>query len=291
MATLQELRTRRQSILSSQKMTTAMKMVATAKFRQFQKESGRLNERTLFLERGLQEVLSVMTPSDFPSFCKPRRSQKPFQRSLWIVVGADRGLCGGFNVQLARFFRRHYEEAGSASQNSYVMVIGNRPSGLIEKMGVDLFYKNPMGLRPGFTLAQEVCDKAFSLFDEGLIDRCFVIYTRFFNMIRQEVALSSFLPFSLEPFYHKGTRETLHLLEPSPSVLCHSLARMTAQAFFYKILLESCLSEQASRMAAMENASRNGGEILRDLSLLYNRKRQSLITNELIEVISGANVG
>jgi F-type H+-transporting ATPase subunit gamma len=66
---------------------------------------------------------------------------------------------------------------------------------------------------------------------------------------------------------------------------------MTAQAFFYKILLESCLSEQASRMAAMENASRNGGEILRDLSLLYNRKRQSLITNELIEVISGANVG
>lgn len=287
MASLQDLRQRRHSVQSSQKLTSAMKMVANAKFTQFQKQWLRVSEHRRFLEENLSHVASELEPADFPVLAQ--RSPAAPQRTLVILIGADRGLCGGFNSQLIRMFRTQQMTIEMHNQELWVMACGNRMGVFLEKSGVHLLERAPMGVRPHLHQAQHLIDTACALFLKREIETCVLIYTQFINALRQQVIAYPLLPF-VEPFQKRASRSLeWPLLEPTALTLCDALCRMTLESVVYQALMESCLSEQGARMTAMENATRNSQEVLKNLELLYNRKRQSLITNELLEVISGAN--
>ena len=285
MSSLRDLRQRRQSIESSKKLTSAMKMVASAKFTAFQRQWSQAKKQRSFLEGALSLLAQEVDLEQWPAFCQPRKYSLS-QKTLIILIGADRGLCGGFNTQLARFLTSQ----GFASQEVLAMGCGNRAVEFLEKTGVTLVDKVPMGLRPTFGQAQALVKKALALLEERQVGRCVLIYTHFIHAMRQEPVIYPLLPF-VAPFEKKETPSALWpLLEPTGPVLCDALAKMALESFVYEALVESCLSEQGARMTAMENATRNSEEVLKNLNLLYNRKRQSLITNELLEVISGANV-
>ncbi len=284
MATLRELRQRRQSIKASQKMTSAMKLVAAAKLRQFQKKWDFTNAQVQNLESTLARVVQTIDPASFPLITRPPRKKN--SQTLWIVVGADRGFCGGFNTQLSRFFLEQYKD----QPNALVISVGNRVTKALKDAQIPLMRETPMET-PLFSYVATVIDSAFALFETQEIERCSIVYTHFINVLKQEIRILPLLPFSLESLSSSTTssREPVDY-EPSPTVLCDGLARLLLKGMAYRTLLESCLSEQGARMTAMDNATRNGRDMLQELDLTYNSKRQSLITNELIEVISGANI-
>jgi F-type H+-transporting ATPase subunit gamma len=153
-----------------------------------------------------------------------------------------------------------------------------------------------MGSGPSLPVARRLVDTLLELWETGAYGKFSLVYTRFMNVMRQEVTVKPLLPLfpasvsdfvTKDPLFPQGAWA---LLEPTGPLVCETVGRMVLYGMVYEALLESFLSEQGARMTAMENATRNGKEALKKLNLLYNRKRQSLITNELIEVIAGANV-
>jgi F-type H+-transporting ATPase subunit gamma len=286
MATLRDLRQRKQSVLTSKKMTSAMKMVAAAKMRQFQKRFELASSHLESIEQALAVTANTMDPASWPSVTRPRKASP--SDVLWIVVGADRGFCGSFNTQILRAF----DAAQDDETQAMVMTIGDKMGPLFEKTDLQVVSKQSMENKPAFSKAQDILAVATTLFQAGQVQEVVILSTRFKNVMRQDVVAQTLFPFPLEtiaaPLKHQ--RQPLVYCEPTPTLLCESLTRFAMEATVMKALLESCLSEQGSRMTAMDSATRNSEDILAKLDLTYNRKRQSLITNELIEVISGANL-
>jgi len=276
MASLKDLKTRINSVKSTQKITAAMKMVAAAKLRRAQEaaESGRPYADRM---RGVIANLAANAdPSSAPALLVGNGKSASH---LLVVISADRGLCGGFNGSITRQTRTEVARLTSEGKTVKLLMVGRKSADSLRREFGDKYIASLEGIQGtsvAFSDAADLGETIRSGFENGDFDVCTMIYNKFVNAITQEVKLTQLIPAGNYDY------------EPEEDELLASLLPRIISTQIYSALLESSAAELAARMTAMDNATRNAGEMIDGLTLVYNRTRQAAITNELIEIISGA---
>ena len=293
MPSLKDLRTRINSVKSTQKITSAMKMVAAAKLRRAQEQAEAARPYAERMERMLGSVAaSLGSIEGAPPLLAGTGADDVH---LLVVATSDRGLCGGFNSSIVREARRQIRNLGAAGKTVKVLCVGRKGRGQLmrDHGGLIVDTIDDVGRpRLGFDDAQAIADRLLALYDEGGFDVCNVIYNRFRSVITQIVTVQQLVPFG-PPEEEAEEAETggaraVYEFEPEEEEILATLLPLNLSVQVYRALLENAASEQGARMAAMDNATRNAGDMIDRLTLDYNRSRQAAITSELIEIISGA---
>ncbi|MEO3432268.1 F0F1 ATP synthase subunit gamma [Inquilinus sp. CAU 1745] len=291
MASLKELRNRISSVKSTQKITSAMKMVAASKLRraQEQAEAGRpFSER---MERMLASLATRITVAGQGPRLMTGTGKDDIH--LLVVVTSDRGLAGGFNSQITREARKTIRALKNEGKTVKLLTIGRKGrDNLRRDFSRDIVHSVIEADKPklSFSAADAVADKVLELFDAGEFDVCTVVYNRFQSTIAQVPTVQQVIPVALPEAEEapETTGNAIYEFEPDEETILRELLPRNLAIQIYKTLLESAAGEQAARMTAMDNATRNAGDMINKLTLTYNRTRQATITKELIEIISGA---
>lgn len=291
MPSLKDLRLRIVSVKSTRKITSAMKMVAASKLRRAQTaaESARP-----FAER-MERMLGTLAASVAGQAGAPRllAGTGKDDVQLIVMVTADRGLCGGFNSSIVRDVRRLAAELLRQGKTVKILPVGRKGREQIKRdFGANLI-EGFEGLgRKGITFpeADAVAAKVTALFEAGEFDVCTVVYNRFQSAIAQVVTRQQLIPFAVpESAAAKDEgAKAIYEFEPSEEAILSTLLPRNLAVQMFRSILESQASEQGARMTAMDNATRNAGDMINGLTIKYNRSRQAQITKELIEIISGA---
>lgn len=292
MPSLKSLRTRINSVKSTRKITQAMKMVAASKLKRAQSQAQAARPYAERMERMLGSLAaSVAGRPDAPRLLVGTGRA---DRYLLIVMAADRGLCGAFNSSLVRFARTRIRTLLAEGKEVRIITVGRRARDLLRrdygKLIVDsvTFIGKP---RIGFTDAQGIAAKVRGLLDQDAFDVCALIYNRFKSVISQVPTEQTLIPAAI-PATAGDAAVTgpvpIYEYEPSEEEILARLLPENLSVQIYRALLDSAAGEQGARMAAMDNATRNAGQMIAKLTLAYNRQRQANITKELIEIISGA---
>ena len=301
MASLRDIRTRIGSVQNTQQITRAMKMVAAAKLRKAQERIFTTRPYAFKIREMIGHLRQRLDPLAHPLF-QPR--EEGVRSVLLIVVTSDRGLAGAFNSNLLKVAEARIREdySGLGQENIHVLAVGRKGHEYFGNRGYDLIgdFRGAFNdLR--FPIAGEVIDIAVEGWIEGKWDLVEVVYNEFQNTISQNRIAEQLLPIPTETFFtpvmekaedvaseHEEAGEVEYIFEPSPEVLLERLVPEYLQYQLWRAMLESNAAEQGARMVAMENATTNAGELLKDLRLTYNRARQAAITTEIIEISSGA---
>lgn len=283
MPSLKDLRNRIGSVKSTKKITSAMKMVAAAKLKRAQDNA----EKTRPYASKMHEIVESLTSSgnsQVKKFCSRNKDKKNI---LLIVCSADRGLCGGFNGSIIKYTNKLSDELSKNSNLTYIFVGKKAYQTLKRKYEASIvkFFTDIANPSIKFELSSSVRDLVLELFLSNKIDECHLIYTEFRSAISQTVKSHKLLP--IESSGETKNTKTYEFEPNEESVLNEIIPRNIAIQI-HSGLLENLASEQGSRMTAMDNATRNAGDLIDRLTLQYNRTRQAFITKELIEIISGA---
>ena len=287
MGSLKDLKTRINSVKSTQKITSAMKMVAAAKLRRAQEsaEQGRP-----YAERMQQVVASLAgkaDPSSAPALLVGNGKQ---DTHLLVVLSADRGLCGGFNGSITRQTRLEVTRLQSEGKKVKLLMVGRKSADALRREFGDLYMNNIEGLQ-GTDVSYGDADSVGSIvrdgFAAGEFDVCSLVYNRFISAISQELTVTKLIPAEVQEDAEAADGMSYEH-EPEEDELLASVLPRNISTQIYSALLESSAAELAARMTAMDNATRNAGDLIDRLTLVYNRTRQAAITSELIEIISGA---
>ncbi|MEO9575098.1 MAG: F0F1 ATP synthase subunit gamma [Tateyamaria sp.] len=287
MPNLKDLKNRIESVKSTRKITKAMQMVAAAKLRRAQEaaEASRpYAERFTAVMAGLA---SAAAGSD--SAPKLLSGTGSDQTHLLVVMTSERGLCGGFNTNIAKLARTKAQELQAAGKTVKILTVGKKGRDQLKRDFGDAFVGHvdmSEVKRMSYGDAQGVAKDVLGRFDACDFDVATIFFARFQNVVTQIPTAQQIIPFAIPEDYEAG--ETLYDYEPDEeAILADLLPRAVATAIF-SALLENGASEQGARMSAMDNATRNAGDMIDQLTIQYNRSRQAVITNELIEIISGA---
>ena len=290
MASLKDLKTRINSVKSTQKITAAMKMVAAAKLRRAQDaaESGRP-----YSSRMRQVIGNLASKADAASASQLLVGNGKDQTHLLVVMSADRGLCGGFNGTVTRQTRAEVARLRAANKTVKLLMVGRKSADALRREFGDLYldqYEGLQGTSVSYSDAAKIADTIRTGFEAGEFDVCTLIFNKFKNAITQEITLTQLIPAEVDNSdAADGDAATVsYEYEPEEDELLASLLPRNLSTQMYGALLESSAAELAARMTAMDNATRNAGELIDRLTLVYNRTRQANITSELIEIISGA---
>jgi F-type H+-transporting ATPase subunit gamma len=288
MATIRELRTRIKSVKSTQQVTKAMKMVAAAKLRRAQERAIAARPYSYKLKEILASVARRVDVSAYPALS----SRKELKRVLVVIVSADRGLCGAFNSNIIKLGRETIEteySAYSQAGNAKVMTVGRRSSDFFAKLTYPIVEAFPNVFNKlDFSSAKAIAEKAASLYMSGEVDKVVFVYNEFKSVLAPTLRVETFLPIT-PPATKPTDAAGDYIFEPAPDEIINQLVPLYLANQVWRIMLESNAAEQAARMTAMESASDNAKEIIRTLSISYNRARQAAITKEIIEIVSGAN--
>lgn len=293
MANLKELKVRIGSVKSTQKITKAMKLVSAAKLRRAREAAESAAPYAQSMERVLQELAGNVTASEAPKLLVGNGEE---QTHLFLVVTSDRGLCGGFNVNLIKQVKRHAKELTSQGKAVKLIMIGKKGVELLLRDMQDAFVKKTEDWSKTKTLDFSVADKearhVIELFEQGAFDVCTVFYNKFISTIEQQPTAQQLIPLQVS---QENVNSTAHAIakpvyeyEPSEEAILEDLLPKNLAIQLYHAMLENLASEHGARMAAMDNATRNASDMIKRLTLQYNRTRQAVITSELIEIISGA---
>jgi F-type H+-transporting ATPase subunit gamma len=290
MASLKDLKTRINSVKSTQKITAAMKMVAAAKLRRAQDaaESGRP-----YSTRMRQVIGSLASKADASSAPQLLVGNGKDQTHLLVVMSADRGLCGGFNGTVTRQTRAEVARLQAENKTVKLLMIGRKSADALRREFGDLYvdrYEGLQGTSVNYSDAAKIADAVRTGFEAGEFDVCTLIFNKFKNAITQEITLTQLIPAEVDnsEVGDGDAPAVSYEYEPEEDELLASLLPRNLSTQMYGALLESSAAELAARMTAMDNATRNAGELIDRLTLVYNRTRQANITSELIEIISGA---
>jgi F-type H+-transporting ATPase subunit gamma len=289
MPSLKDLKNRIESVKSTRKITKAMQMVAAAKLRRAQEaaEASRpYTERFNAVMAGLAE--SVGGSDSAPKLISGTGSE---QVQLLIVMTSERGLCGGFNTNIVKKAKAKAAEVLAAGQELKILTVGKKGRDQLKRE----FEAQMIGhvdmtedKRLGYSDAQGIAQGVLARFDAGEFDVATLFYANFVNVVSQVPQAQQIIPAKFDAGEEEEGVSTLFDYEPSEeAILADLLPRGVATAIFSG-LLENAASEQGARMSAMDNATRNAGDMIDNLTIEYNRSRQAVITNELIEIISGA---
>jgi F-type H+-transporting ATPase subunit gamma len=288
MASLKELRNRIASVKATQKITKAMQMVAAAKLRRAQMAAEAARPYAERMERVLGNIASSITPS--PESPKLLVGTGKSDVHLLLVCTAERGLCGAFNSSIVRLAREHATRLQSEGKTVKLVCVGRKGYDQLrrqyEKQILELIeFKTVRSL--AYEHANEVAQKVVARFEAGEFDVCTLFYSRFKSVISQIPTARQIVP----PMFDSketGAGGAVYEYEPEEEdILAELLPRNLATQIF-RALLENAASEQGARMSAMDNATRNAGDMIKKQTITYNRTRQAMITKELIEIISGA---
>ncbi len=291
MPSLKDLKGRISSVKSTRKITSAMKMVAASKLRRAQTAAESARPFAERMERMLGTLAgSLAGQSDAPRLLAGTGRDDVH---LIVMVTADRGLCGGFNSSIVRDTRRLVAALLKDGKTVKILPVGRKGREQIKRDYGKLLIEGFEGLgRRGvsFPEADQVAAKVTALFADEEFDVCTVVYNRFKSAISQEVTRQQLIPFPApaQEAARDDAAKAIYEFEPDEEGILASLLPRNLAVQLFRALLESQASEQGARMSAMDNATRNAGDMIDRLTLQYNRSRQAQITKELIEIISGA---
>jgi F-type H+-transporting ATPase subunit gamma len=289
MASLKEVRSRIVSVNSTQQITKAMKMVAAAKLRRAQ--DGILQMRPY--AQKLSDMLATVSAGAESSAESPLKTVRPVEKVLIVVITSDRGLCGAFNTNiikatLALIEQKYAEQARKG--NVEIFAIGKKGAESLTRRGllVNIGYTDLFG-RLSFVNVKLAAEEIMKAFIDGRYDAVDLVYNEFKNVATQIIHADRFLPIPNEDKSTRTTKkEVNYIFEPSEEEILTELIPKSLKIQLYRAVLESNASEQGARMTAMDKATENAQELLKDLRLIYNRTRQAAITKEILEIVGGA---
>ena len=287
MANLKDLKTRINSVKSTQKITSAMKMVAAAKLRRAQEVAEAGRPYSSRMQQVISGLAANANKSNAPELLVGREDVKTH---LLIVVSADKGLCGGFNGSIARQTRQEINRLENEGKSVLVYMVGKKAA---DNLGREIFNKtferieNLQGSDVDYNKVTSVAEKILLGFADNQFDQVSIIYNQFVNAITQNVVVAPLIPANVVG-EQENESSVVYDYEPEQNELLELLLPRNITTQIFSALLESSAAELAARMTAMDNATRNAGDMIDSLTLVYNRTRQANITKELIEIISGA---
>lgn len=288
MPSLKDLKTRINSVKSTQKITSAMKMVAAAKLRRAQDSAERGRPYADRMQQIINSLAAKADPSSAPQLLVGNGQDKTH---LLVVVSADRGLCGGFNGVITRQTRNEVARLRGEGKTVKLIMVGRKSADSLRRELGDSYIEALEGIQGtsvAFADAASIGEKVRAGFEAGEFDVCTVIFNKFKSAISQEVTLKKLIPAEVEEAAPAGDQSVSYEYEPEEDELLAAVLPRNISTQIYSALLESSAAELAARMTAMDNATRNAGDLIDRLTLVYNRTRQATITKELIEIISGA---
>ena len=290
MPSLKDLKIRIESVKSTRKITKAMQMVAAAKLRRAQEAA---EDSRPYTER-FNAVMAGLAASvgDSESAPKLLRGTGSDQTHLLVVLTAERGLCGGFNSNIARMARQMINKLVAQGKTVKILTVGKKGRDALRR-DYGQYFVGHVDLsevkRIGYANAQEVAQDILSRFDAEEFDVATMYYSKFVNVVTQIPTEQQIIPAAYDtPEGEDASATTLYDYEPTEEAILADLLPRGIATQIFSALLENGASEQGARMSAMDNATRNAGEMIEKLTIEYNRSRQAVITNELIEIISGA---
>jgi F-type H+-transporting ATPase subunit gamma len=298
MANLKDLRVRISSVQSTQRITSAMKMVAAAKLRRAQEEA----EATRPYAERMERMLGSLAENASASGTAPPllAGSGKDDVHLIIVMTTDRGLCGGFNGAIGRWTRERIHSLRGQGKEVKLLIVGRKGRGILRRefgsMIVDTL-EDTARPSPRFETAADIAARARTMFEAGECDVCTIVYNKFVSALTQEVTPLQLIPFTVPEGEDTGGNEETaaadgsvasYDYEPDEQEILADLLPRNLSIQVFRAMNESFASEQGARMTAMDNATRNAGDMIDRLSIEYNRTRQAAITTELIEIISGA---
>ena len=287
MANLKDLKNRISSVKNTRKITKAMQMVAAAKLRRAQESA---EQSRPYAER-FMGVLSGLAASVGKSEGAPKllRGTGEDQVHLLVVMTAERGLCGGFNSNIAKRARAHIAKLQDSGKTVKILTVGKKGRDQLKRDFGNVFIDHvdlTEVKRVGYSDAQAIARDVVIRFDAGEFDVATLFYSKFVNVVTQVPTALQVIPAALEE--EAKADSTVYDYEPSEEAILSDLLPRGVATQIFSALLENGASEQGARMSAMDNATRNAGDMIDKLTIEFNRSRQAVITNELIEIISGA---
>ena len=292
MPSLKDLRMRIDSVKSTQKITSAMKMVAAAKLRRAQEQAEAARPYAERMERMLGSLASSMASTEGASPLLAGTGKQ--DTHLLVIMTSDRGLCGAFNSSIVREARKMISELQADGKDVKILCVGRKGWAQLRRdyasVIVDLI-EDVGRQRLSFDDAQGVANRVLEMFEAGEFDVCTLVYNTFQSAISQIVTRQQLIPFAVdeaEAAVDEESAAVVYDYEPDETEILDVLLPRNMSVQVFRSLLENNASEHGARMSAMDNATRNAGEMIDSLTLNYNRTRQAFITKELIEIISGA---
>jgi F-type H+-transporting ATPase subunit gamma len=296
MPSLKDLRNRIRSVRSTQKITSAMKMVAASRLRRAQEQAEAARPYAERMERVLGSLAARMSgmPGGPPLLAGTGKDQT----HLLVVATSDRGLAGGFNATILREARRQMRTLLAAGKDVKILTIGRKGRDGLRRDYARYIHESLTDIgrrRVSFEEARDISRRILAMFEAGEFDVCTIIFNRFRSAITQITTAQQLIPFAQPTGAQPEVAETpatmggaIYEFEPDEEEILAELLPRNLAVQIYTALLENAASEQGARMTAMDNATRNAGEMIDRLNTVYNRSRQAAITKELIEIISGA---
>ena len=294
MPSLKDIKTQINSVVSTKKITTAMKMVAASKLRRSQEKAVAARPYSSRLEEMLSSLASSASSGE--GIIKLLTGTGNDQNYMIVPVSADRGLCGGFNSSINRETFKLVKSLEKDGKNVQLMPVGKKSRDFFNRVMKDQIVESFIDLNvsnSGYDSALQVSNKLQDLYFDGKFDKCILVFNKFISAISQDVTQQQLIPLdvsesSKEVKEDSNDAKAIYDYEPDEETILKDLLPKNVSIQIFKVLLESDAGEHGARMAAMDNATRNAGEMIDGLTLKYNRTRQAFITKELIEIISGA---
>ena len=294
MPSLKDIKTQINSVGSTKKITSAMKMVAASKLRRSQEKAEAARPYSSRLEEMLASLASSAASGE--GIIKLLTGTGNDQNYIVVPVSADRGLCGGFNSSINRETFKLVKSLESDGKNVQLMPVGKKSRDFFNRVMKDQIVESFVDLNisnSGYESALKVSNKLQELYFDSKFDKCIIVFNKFKSAISQEVTQQQLIPLDVsdssdEENADATATKAIYDYEPDEETILKDLLPKNVSIQIFKVLLESDAGEHGARMAAMDNATRNAGEMIDSLTLKYNRTRQAFITKELIEIISGA---
>ncbi|HED07979.1 MAG TPA: ATP synthase F1 subunit gamma [Ignavibacteria bacterium] len=287
MATLRDIKLRIKGIKNTEKITNAMKMVAAAKLR---KAQNRVVKARPYAHKISSMMSHLVTEEDYALF--PLLEEREIKNVAVVVITADRGLCGAFNTNIIKETHRLIDEdLSSIGAKTQLLCVGKKGYDYFKKRDIPLL-DNIIGVFSSldFNTTNQVSKILVSGYLHEKFDKIIFVYNEFKSIIQQKVISETFLPISIESSNEKkSTVEANYIFEPGKKEIIEYLLPKHLSAQIWRMLLESNASELGARMTAMDNATANAKELIRTLTITYNKERQAAITKEILEIVSGAN--
>ena len=289
MPSLDDLKKRIKSVKSTQKITKAMKMVAAAKLRKAQENAEKGRPYSKKMESIILNLTkSISDPLNAPKLLVGTGNDKTY---LCVVLTADRGLCGGFNSNICKLAKVNFKKILEEGKDLKIITVGSKGLDQIKreygKYVVKKFsFKDKKQI--SYLEAEMVGKEIINLFNQNQFDKCIIFYNNFKNVITQIPQAEQIIPANSKSIKSKEEGSYSFEFEPDEDEILEDLLPRNISTQVFKAFLENAASEQGSRMTAMDNATRNAGDLVDKLTINYNRSRQASITKELIEIISGA---
>ena len=294
MPSLKDIKTQINSVGSTKKITSAMKMVAASKLRRSQEKAEAARPYSSRLEEMLASLASSAASGE--GIIKLLTGTGNDQNYIVVPVSADRGLCGGFNSSINRETFKLVKSLESDGKNVQLIPVGKKSRDFFNRVMKDQIVESFVDLNisnSGYESALKVSNKLQELYFDSKFDKCIIVFNKFKSAISQEVTQQQLIPLDVSDSSDEENADTtatkaIYDYEPDEETILKDLLPKNVSIQIFKVLLESDAGEHGARMAAMDNATRNAGEMIDSLTLKYNRTRQAFITKELIEIISGA---